>query len=158
LQRRAKTAHLFAVLRPVAALVLRHLDARHRPALRSFHPIVPQQQIRTIRITRIDSLSRYAYNDYDDGEDPRNIIRRRPMATRKLDRQKLDADALKAEQAAQAYVRCSLSFEWPGTSRAVKGELRDEVVDTLEADSAAVSAATRMYNWRQSALSQVRAL
>src|SRR4051812_46728513 len=80
------------------------------------------------------------------------------MTTRKLDRQKIDAQAKKAEEAAQSYVKCSLSFEWPGASRAVKGGLKDEITNNLEASDKAVSASTRMYDWRNEALASIRAL
>lgn len=76
----------------------------------------------------------------------------------RLDLARIDADALKAEAAAQNYVRLSVSFTWPGTSRSVKGALKSEIVDGLEAAAEAVSASTRMYNWRNPALAAAREL
>lgn len=76
----------------------------------------------------------------------------------RIDLARIEADARKAEQAASAYVRLTLAFAWPGSSRAVKGGLRDEIVDGLEAAAEAVSASTRMWNWRNPALSAAREL
>jgi hypothetical protein len=79
-------------------------------------------------------------------------------ATRKLDRAKINSDAAKAEEASQNYVQVAVSWQWPGSSRAVKGSLREEIVDGLDAQSEAVSASTRMFQWRQPALARVRQL
>jgi hypothetical protein len=78
--------------------------------------------------------------------------------THTLDMPKIDAEARKAEEACANYVRCSLSWTWPGTCRAIKGDLRDEIVSGLEATSSAVSTSTKMWDWRNNALSGIKSL
>src|SRR4051812_2074676 len=74
------------------------------------------------------------------------------------DRSNIDAAGDRAAEASKAYVLVSVRWSWPGSTRAVKGDLREGMAEELEASAAAVSASTRMYDCRIAELTRLRQL